>query len=244
ALRPVRSRRRCRKARRDRLGGGGRGGRRTGRAGRRKRGVHRGPPTPNRPVTACGGARPQRPGPAWDLIGRDFTADAPGRKLVGDITHIPTDEGWLYLATWLDLATREIVGYSMAGHHRASLVVSALTTAGGRGRPQPGCIAHSDRGSEYTSDEIRREMGGLGMRRSMGRTGSCFDNAAAEGFFALLKEEIGTRHWPDRTTAHAEIFAFIETFCNRRRLRKRPACGYLTPLEIRQRHEQEHALAA
>ncbi|MET9736430.1 integrase core domain-containing protein [Streptomyces sp. NPDC006458] len=100
------------------------------------------------------------------------------------------------------------------------------------------------RGSEYTSDELRREADRLGLRQSMGRTGLCFDNAAAESFFALLKEEIGTRRWPDRTTARAEIFAFIETFYNRRRLRKHPAWGYLTPLETRQRHEQEHALAA
>lgn len=182
--------------------------------------------------------------PAHDLIGRDFTAAAPGRKLVGDITYIPTDEGWLYLATWLDLATREIVGYSMADHHRASLVVDALTMAAGRGRLQTGCIVHSDRGAEYTSDELRREISRLGLRQSMGRTGSCYDNAAAESFFALLKAEIGTRRWPDRTTARAEIFAFIETFYNRKRLRRHPVWGYLTPLETRQRHEQEHALAA
>ncbi|WP_060889395.1 IS3 family transposase, partial [Streptomyces scabiei] len=121
--------------------------------------------------------------PAHDLIGRDFTAADPGRKLVGDITYIPTDEGWLYLATWLDLATREIVGYSMADHHRASLVVDALTMAAGRGRLQTGCIVHSDRGAEYTSDELRREISRLGLRQSMGRTGSCYDNAAAESFF-------------------------------------------------------------
>ena len=86
--------------------------------------------------------------PAVDLLGRDFTAPAPGTRLAGDITFIATDEGWLYLATWLDLATREIVGYSMADHHRAILVVDALAMAAGRGRLQPGCIAHSDRGSE------------------------------------------------------------------------------------------------
>ncbi|WP_327365051.1 IS3 family transposase [Streptomyces sp. NBC_01217] len=182
--------------------------------------------------------------PATDLLGRDFTAREPGTRLVGDITFIATDEGWLYLATWLDLATREVVGYSMADHHRASLVVDALTMATGRGRLQPGCIAHSDRGSEYTSKELRREIGRLGLRQSMGRTGSCFDNAAAESFFAVLKEEIGTRQWRDRATARAEIFAFIETFYNRRRLRKHPVWGYLTPLEIRQRHEHGHALAA
>ena len=176
--------------------------------------------------------------------GSDFTADAPGRKLVGDITFISTDEGWLYPATWLDLATREIVGYSMADHHRASLVVNALTTAAGRDQLDSGCIVHSDRGSEYTCDELRREISRLGLRQSMGRTGSCYDNAVAESFFALLKAEIGTRRWPDRTTARAEIFAFIETFCDRKRLRKHPVWGYLTPLELRQRHEQEHALAA
>lgn len=182
--------------------------------------------------------------PAVDLLGRDFTAPEPGMKLVGDITFLATGEGWLYLATWLDLATREIVGYSMADHHRASLVVDALAMAAGRGRLQPGCIAHSDRGSEYTSEELRREIRRLGMRQSMGRTGSCFDNAAAESFFAVLKEEIGTRRWPDRATARAKIFSFIETFYNRKRLRKHPDWGYLTPLEIRQRHEQGHALAA
>ncbi|WP_030866871.1 IS3 family transposase [Streptomyces sp. NRRL S-37] len=181
--------------------------------------------------------------PAVDLLGRDFTAPEPGTRLVGDITFIATDEGWLYLATWLDLATREIVGYSMAGHHRASLVVDALAMAAGRGRLQPGCIAHSDRGSEYTSEEPRGEIRRLGLRQSMGRTGSCSDNAA-ESFFAVLKEEIGTRRWPDRATARTEIFAFIETFYNRRRLRKHPHWGYLTPLEIRQRHDQRHALAA
>ncbi|MER6082996.1 IS3 family transposase [Streptomyces sp. NPDC001833] len=182
--------------------------------------------------------------PAPDLLGRDFTASAPGMKVVGDITYIPADEGWLYLATWLDLATREIVGYSMADHHRASLAVDALRMAAGRSRLQPGCIAHSDRRSEYTSDELCREICQLGLRQSKGRTGSCFDNAAAEWFFALLKEEIGTRRWFDRASARAEIFAFIETFYNRKRLRRHPVWGYLTPLETRQRHEQGRALAA
>ncbi|UQA97680.1 IS3 family transposase [Streptomyces halobius] len=193
----------------------------------------------------CGLTRQaKRAVPAADLIGRDFTAHAPGTKLVGDITYIATGEGWLYLASWLDLATREVVGYSMADHHRATLVVDALKMAAGRGRLKPGCIAHSDRGSEYTSDELCREIRQLNLRQSMGRTGSCYDNAAAESFFAVLKEEIGTRFWPDRATARAEIFSFIETFYNRRRLRKHPEWGYLTPLETRQRHEQGHVLAA
>ncbi|MCP9945589.1 DDE-type integrase/transposase/recombinase [Streptomyces somaliensis] len=107
-------------------------------------------------------------------------------------------------AVWLDLAAREIVGYSMADHHRASLVVDALAMAAGHGRLRPGCIAHSDRGSEYTSEELRRELSRSGLRQSMGRTGSCFDNAAVESFLAVLKEEIGTHRWPDRATARAK----------------------------------------
>ncbi|MGY0063382.1 IS3 family transposase [Streptomyces sp. LZ34] len=181
---------------------------------------------------------------APDLIGRDFTAARPGTRLVGDITYLPTREGWLYLACWLDLAAREVVGYAMADHHRAELVVDALRMAHGRGNLEPGCITHSDRGSEYTSAEFRAEISALGLRQSTGRTGSCFDNAAAESFWAVLKEEIGTRIWPDRATARAEAFAFIETFYNRRRLRKHPLFGYLTPHETLQRFRNDQVLAA
>ncbi len=124
----------------------------------------------------------------------------------------------------------------MADHHRADLVVDALHMAHGRGRLESGCIAHSDRGSEYTSTQFRSRIARLGMRASTGRTGSCYDNAAAESFWAVLKAEIGTRTWPDRATARAEVFSFIETFYNRRRLRKHPSWGYLTPHETRQRH--------
>ncbi|WDO07785.1 IS3 family transposase [Streptomyces murinus] len=180
--------------------------------------------------------------PAPDLIGRDFHAERPGIKLVGDITYLPTVEGWLYLACWLDLATREVVGYTMADHHRAELVVDALDMAHGRSQLEPGCVIHSDRGSEYTSTHFRDRIRELGLRQSCGRTGSCFDNAAAESFWALLKEEIGTRTWPDRATARTEVFNFIETFYNRRRLRKHKIFGYLTPAETRQRHQ--HTLAA
>ncbi|WP_371648446.1 MULTISPECIES: DDE-type integrase/transposase/recombinase [unclassified Streptomyces] len=107
-----------------------------------------------------------------------------------------TTEGWLYLACWLDLAIREVVGHAMADHHRANLVVDALKMAHGRAARQPGCIAHSDRGSGYTSADFHRASGELGIRRSCGRTGSCFDNAAAENFWARLKEKIGTHLWP------------------------------------------------
>lgn len=126
----------------------------------------------------------------------------------------------------------------MADHHRAELVVDALDMAYGRGNLEPGCVIHSDRGSEYTSTQFSDRIRELGLRNSCGRTGSCFDNAAAESFWALLKEEIGTRVWPDRATARAEVFTFIETFYNRRRLRKhktfgspqsRPGSGINTP---------------
>ncbi|MFI1645945.1 DDE-type integrase/transposase/recombinase [Streptomyces avidinii] len=169
-------------------------GRRAGPRRRRRPGPRDHPccTSPPDTPTECRASTASRAG--W--TGRNFTADAPGRKLVGDITYIPADEGWLYLATWLDLATREIVGYSMADHHRASLVVDARAMAAGRGRLQPGCIVHSDRGSEYTSDELRCAIRWLGLRQSMVRTGSCYGNAAAESFFALLKAEIGTRRWP------------------------------------------------
>ncbi|MCZ4602704.1 IS3 family transposase [Streptomyces sp. Lzd4kr] len=180
--------------------------------------------------------------PVRDLIGRDFHAERPGIKLVGAITCLSTAEGWLYLACWLDLATREVVGYAMADHHRAELVVDALDMAYGRGGLEPGCVIHSDRGSEYTSAQFSDRIKELGLRQSCGRTGSCVDNAAAESFWALLKEEIGTRTWPDRATARAEVFTFIETFYNRRRLRKHKIFGYLTPAETRQRHQ--HTLAA
>jgi transposase InsO family protein len=93
--------------------------------------------------------------PAPDLIGRDFSASRPGAKLVGDITYLATGEGWLYLACWMDLATREVVGWSMAEHHRASLVVEALRAAVRCGRVEPGAVVHSDRGSEYSSQEFR-----------------------------------------------------------------------------------------
>ncbi|MEU5324195.1 IS3 family transposase [Streptomyces sp. NPDC021056] len=180
--------------------------------------------------------------PAPDLIGRDFHAGRPGTRLVGDITYLPTAEGWLYLAWWLDLATREVVSYAMAEHYRAELVVDGLDMTHGRGGLETGCVIHSNRGSEYTSTQFRYRIEQLGLRQSCGRTGSCFDNAAAESFWVLLNEEIDTRTWPDRATPRAEVSSFIETFYNRRRLRKHRTFGYLIPAETRQRHQ--HALAA
>ncbi|MFJ2778247.1 IS3 family transposase [Kitasatospora sp. NPDC087315] len=182
--------------------------------------------------------------PAPDLVGRDFTAARPGTKLVGDITYLPTIEGWWYLATVIDLATREVIGYAMADHHRAELVTDALKMAAGRGDLKPGCIMHSDRGSEYTSSEFRRTIRKLSLRQSMGRTGICYDNAAAESFFGLLKAEIGTTVWESHKAARADVFRFIEVEYNRTRLRKHPEFGYLTPLETRARLQNDFTPAA
>ncbi|MFE2713945.1 IS3 family transposase [Streptomyces mirabilis] len=104
--------------------------------------------------------------PAPDLIGRDFTAIGPGTKIVGDITCIPTAEGWLCLASWLDLATRDVIGYSMADHHRAELVADVLDMAAALGRLEPGCVIHSDRGSEYTPTQLRTRIGELRHRQA------------------------------------------------------------------------------
>ncbi|MFC5788199.1 IS3 family transposase, partial [Streptomyces aureus] len=151
------------------------------------------------------------------------------------MTELVTAEGKVYLASCIDLATREVIGWAMADHHRAELPVAALRMAAGRGGLEPGCIMHTDRGSEYTSDEFRKVVRELGMRQSMGRVGSCYDNAAAESWFAVLKSEIGTSVWATRAEARADVFRFIEVEYNRSRLRRHPEFGYITPLETRAR---------
>jgi putative transposase len=178
--------------------------------------------------------RPDRKAsPSPDLVGRDFTAAEPGTKLVSDISYLPTPAGWWYLATVIDLATREVAGYAMADHHRAELVVDALKMSAGRGGLQKGRIAHSDRGSEYTSHEFSILIRELRLRQSMGRTGSCYDDVAAGSFFGLLNAEIGNTVWESRKAARAAIFRFVEVEYNRTRLRKRHVYGYVTPVETR-----------
>ncbi|MFI5534167.1 IS3 family transposase [Kitasatospora sp. NPDC051853] len=181
---------------------------------------------------------------AADLIRRDFNAPRPGMRLVGDMTELVTLEGKLYLATCIDLATREVIGWAMADRHRAELPVAALRMAAGRGQLERGCIMHTDRGSEYTSGEFREVIRELRMRQSMGRVGSCYDNAAAESWFALLKAEIGTTVWATRAEARAEVFHFVEVEYNRTRLRKHPEFGYITPLETRARLQHDFTPAA
>jgi putative transposase len=170
------------------------------------------------------------PTPAPDLLSRDFTATVPGARLVGDITYLRTGEGWLYLATVIDLATRMVVGWQLAAHMRTSLVTDALQMAIDGGYVAADAIFHSDRGTQYTSAEFDAFTRCKGIRRSLGRTGVCWDNAAAESFFAALKNEMYYRQaFPTRSRARFAVAEYIEVFYNRRRLHS--TLGYRTPFE-------------
>jgi transposase InsO family protein len=165
-----------------------------------------------------------------DLIGRDFTAETPGARLVGDITYLRTGEGWLYLATVIDLATKMVTGWQLASHMRASLVTGALAMAITHGHVAPGAIFHSDRGAQYSSAEFTRFCQKNGIRLSAGKTGVCWDNAAAESFFGAMKNEMYYRQaFPDRVRARFAVADYIEVFYNRRRLHS--SLNYRTPLE-------------
>jgi putative transposase len=175
-------------------------------------------------------------------VGRLFDPDQPDVAWCGDITYIPTDQGWLYLASVIDLASRHLLGWSMDKCHDAGLVVGALdAAAAARGRHRmDGTIFHTDRGGEYTSAACIDVCERLGLRRSMGRTGSCLDNAVAESFFATLKVELVDRcHYRTRAQARASIFRWIAWY-NLRRLHS--TNGYLPPLEWEQQHRHVHPL--
>jgi putative transposase len=179
---------------------------------------------------------------APDLVSRDFAAEAPGRKLVGDITYIPTWAGWLYLATVIDCFNREVIGYAMADHMRTSLVADALGMAARNHRLAVDCIFHSDRGTQYTSTEFGAKLAALHMRHSLGRTGCCYNNALAESFFASLQNvRLHRTAYPTRSRAKHDIAHYIEIFYNRRRLHS--ALGYRTPHEVRIEYLNEQLAA-
>lgn len=168
--------------------------------------------------------------PLPDLIGRRFKAGAPDVAWAGDITYVPTGEGWLYVASVLDLGSRRLLGYSMADHMRTELVADALTMAAGvRAGATAGIIFHGDRGSQYLSGDYRQLVIDLGMVQSVGRTGVCWDNSVAESFWSSLKRELVHRYrFPDRASARRAIFAWINTY-NHRRLHS--SLGYKPPTE-------------
>jgi transposase InsO family protein len=165
-----------------------------------------------------------------DLIGRDFScaATALDQRWCGDITYIPTWEGWLYLATVIDLGSRRVVGWATADHLRTDLVEQALRYAVIQRRPGRGVIFHSDRGCQYTSHQYARAATDAGVRLSVGRKGQCWDNAVAESFFATIKTELLDRQsWPTKALAHKAIFEYIEGWYNTRR--RHSSLGYLSP---------------
>jgi putative transposase len=188
-------------------------------------------PAPWRTLTQADGTPP-----APDLIGREFTATRPGVRLVGDITQIDTWEGPVFLATVIDLYNREIVGWSMAEHHRADLICDAIVMARQNRRIQRRAVFHSDRGSEYTSGQFRAclKLNGR-LRPSMGKVGCCFDNAVAESFFASLKKELVHRTvFRTRAKAIDAVANYIEIFYNHQRPHQ--ALDYATPVAHRAAH--------
>ena len=165
---------------------------------------------------------------APNLLQQNFTVAIPNRVWLADITYIPTDEGWLYLAAVLDLATRKVVGWAMRDHMRTELALGALIMAVQRQRPGPGLIHHSDRGSQYAAEAYARQVALMKAKASMSRTGCCYDNAPMESFFHSLKVElVHQRRWATRDEARRDLFGYIESYYNRQRIHS--ALGYLTP---------------
>jgi transposase InsO family protein len=174
-----------------------------------------------------------------DLVRRDFSvnATAVNTRWCGDITYLPTWEGWLYLATVIDIASRRVVGYALAEHLRTELVAAALTNAVAARNPAPGVVFHSDKGCQYTSGDYATLAEDLTVILSSGRTGQCWDNALAESFFASLKGEcLDQQPWPTRAAARRATVEYIAWF-NGTRLHS--ALGYRTPDEFETTTDQE-----
>lgn len=168
---------------------------------------------------------------AENVLDRQFEVDEPNKVWASDITYIPTDEGWLYLSGVMDLCSKAAVGWSMGDRLESSLVVDALEMAYRRRMPEPGLLHHSDRGSQYASTEYRNLLDRYGMEQSMSRKGNCWDNAPMESFFGTLKRElVHHRRYRTRQEARRDIFEYIETFYNRKRLHS--SLGYMSPLDF------------
>lgn len=180
-------------------------------------------------------ANPAHP-TAPNVLARDFTATRPDQRWVTDITYIWTDEGWCYLAVILDLFSRRVVGWQLSNTLSTRLVLDALNNALTLRRPGSGLLHHSDRGCQYTSVDYRRALAQHGVVVSMSRRGNCWDNAVAESFFATLKVElVHRRRWRSRAELRIEIFDYLETFYNRRRLHS--SLGYRTPAAVEAEYE-------
>jgi transposase InsO family protein len=164
-----------------------------------------------------------------NVLARNFTAAEPDQAYVGDITYIWTREGWLYLAVFIDLFSRRIVGWSMGSRMTTRLVTDALNMAHWQRQPKPGLVVHSDRGSQYASNAYRRLLHANGFVGSMSRKGDCWDNAVAESFFASLKKErVQWRSYQTRTESQRDILDYVVMFYNSRRLHS--TLGYISPM--------------
>lgn len=164
---------------------------------------------------------------APNTLNRQFWAAGPNQKWVGDITYIPTREGWLYLAAVLDIYSRKVVGWAMDKHMEEGLVASALQMAATHRQPGEGVLHHSDRGSQYASHNYQQLLRTHNMVVSMSRKGDCYDNAVMESFFSTLKTEWVRDIYPSRAQARQAIFEFIEVWYNRQR--RHSALGYQSP---------------
>ena len=166
-----------------------------------------------------------------DLVKRDFTAAAPGQKMVGDITYIPTWQGWLYLATVIDCHTKEVIGWATDDNYKTPLIETAIEMAAGNLDLPEGAVFHSDRGSNYTSAKFADALRELCIKQSVGRTGICYDNALSESVNGTLKVELVHRTaYPTRQKARDDIARWIELRYNRTRLHS--GLGYRTPQEV------------
>lgn len=195
-------------------------------------------PRPFRVTTEPDGAVSGMP----DLVGRDFTADRPGVKFVGDITYIHTWQGFMYLATVIDCYSKKVVGWAIEDHMRAELVETALKNAAATTTIEKNAIWHSDRGSVYMSHDFRTLVTNLGMRSSAGRTGVCWDNAMAESFFSALKNECVHRTvYPTKAHARRDVIAYIEGFYNSRR--RHSAIGYQCPNDVHYAYKKPNTAA-
>jgi len=165
---------------------------------------------------------------AENLLKQQFKVYGPDKVWLSDITYIPTDEGWLYLAGHKDLCTHEIVGYAMGERLTRNLVGESLLQALSTRRPEKGLLHHSDRGSQYCSQEYKGLLREFGLEASMSGSGNCYDNAPMESFWGILKQElVHHRHYRSRREAMEEIREYIEIFYNRERLQA--GLGYLSP---------------
>jgi putative transposase len=188
-------------------------------------------PCQPRPWRRCLTEADGQAGPIPDLVNRDFTADAPGQKMVGDITYIPTWEGWIYLATVIDCHTKAVIGWAMADNYKTPLIEAAIEMAARNHRLAVDAIFHSDRGSNYTSTQFAKTLKKHKLRQSVGRTGICYDNAMAESFFAALKNErVYRTQYPTREHARRDIARYIELRYNSRR--RHSGLNYRTPQQV------------